>query len=361
MKRKLNKLSVAIAATLAVGAAGQAQATDLVFPYVVVGSTVTTLVNVLNPGDSRRLHYRLWYKNGANATNNAATCQEVDVFRATSLNDIQTIDLGAKVENKLGVVFNDPSFNNNWVAPNQSYALAANLTAPVRGWLHIDDQTSPIATDNETSGTAPLRGEAMVFEFQSGAAWGYQAGAAPSLAGTPGEFRVPAAGIAMVDLGNGLSLEPVSVFPWDDATTRYFVLPIDDNMRNGNNAVAGLPVVVNLTMGLTDDPARTAMWDRDENPVSGARVQQVRCVGAVNAEDMLSEGARLELPDGGWGFLQAQGGLIDALGQFFSTPIVGKSVIKLEFNEGGSPFAGLNAGVFNDAYMLRGLDVLPQP
>lgn len=360
MKRKLNKLSVAIAATLAVGAAGQAQATDLLFPYVAESDSVTTLISVVNPvipGDGsidglaveqRQLHYALWYKAQPNADNLAAVCEEVNVFRPTSPNDVQTIDLGAKVDNTLGVVFNDPSVKNQWQQNGLSYALAEGLP-PLRGWVLVDDVTF---VPGQIAPSFPsLAGDAFLFEFESGAAWGYEAAAGVSNAAVGADFRF--SDVAFIAPGF-TGLLPTQVMPFNEAFTYFFVTPLVTDMRPGNNVepTTGSPALGRLTWGFRGDNQRVAMYDRDENPVSGAVNVDVRCVGRVRAGDMLTAAALLRVPDGGWGFLRAQGREITGAGNVFSST-VGLSVMKLEFNDGSKDFVGATPGVFNNGFLLR--------
>lgn len=341
MNLKLKKLTIATAAVLTTGMIGQSQADDLLFPYVVKSQAVTTVISVINTGqDTEQLHYRLWYKNGASAGDNLASCSEVNVFRRTSPNDIQTIDLGGVLDNELGVMFNDPSINNDWQGAGGNFDLTAGLTSPVRGYMVIDDQTDGSEPRNSDGA---LSGEAFVFEFQSGAAWGYQAASAVTEDGAAGNFFGSA-----INYTGGAN---ISVMPWDSATTRFFVTPLVRDMRSGNNdngdtvsnAEPDKENSVRLTMGNTGE---VAMYDRDENPVSGNENGIVNCVGAFDAEDLISEGARLQLPDGGWGQLNYPD----------SSETKSASVIKLEFNEGTSSFAGASSNTFNNAFQLQGED-----
>ncbi|AHF00136.1 hypothetical protein [Thioalkalivibrio paradoxus] len=348
MNLKLKKLTIATAAAVAMGTAGQAQSADVLFPYVVVSESVTTIINVINTGEADELHYRLWYKNGPNATDNLAACEEYDVMLPSSPKDIQTIDIGARLDQVKGVMFNDPSVNNNWMASTNSYALADGATLPLRGYVVIDNQT--IADPQEEDQTAAaLAGEAFVFEYQSGAAWGYRAGNGWSTPDEAADFRMPMNGVAFNEGTNaGFGNRAMSVLPFNEATTRLFVTPLVDDMRSGNNTFGGAPALVRTTMG---EFGQTAMYDRDENPISGNRWQYVRCVGAFDVQDMLTELSANRLVDGGWGWLNSEARVGSVASNSASSH--GMSVIKLEFNDGTSSFAGASAGVFNNAFLLR--------
>ncbi|NJN46343.1 MAG: hypothetical protein HC808_07575 [Candidatus Competibacteraceae bacterium] len=101
MNFKTKKIATAVAVGLGASVVGMsaAQADEILFPYVVVSNTVTTLLSVVNDADEldRRvdqLHYRYYYKSGANAENKGAGCVDVDVRRPSSPNDVVTFDVG---------------------------------------------------------------------------------------------------------------------------------------------------------------------------------------------------------------------------------------------------------------------------
>lgn len=350
---KLNKIAIGVA--LAAGAMGTAQATELFFPYVVRSATVTTLVSVIDTNTAtsyavdNRLQWRLWYKDGANATNNAANCQEVNVFLPSSPNDIQTVDLGGQFGAATrGVLFNDPSVNNNWNVGNTRYDLAALATQPVRGWLLIDDSTVGVnGAEATNSNTGTLEGEALVFEFAGGAAWGYHAWAVESTQGSAADF---ASHSSAYPIGPSAGVN-VAVMPWAEVITRFFVTPIKPNMflgNNNDNPASGPADAVRLTFGQV---GQTAMFDRDEGPVSGNVNQDVVCVGAVDAEQLISNAARNLIPDGGWGQLNVT--LRGTSGHGTAgTPVTGASVLKLEYNRGATLNGQAVTGTFNNAFQL---------
>ncbi|MGQ9659159.1 MAG: hypothetical protein ACUVT0_03490, partial [Thermochromatium sp.] len=176
-----NTLASAVAAAIGVSAVGVTQADTLFFPYVALSDTVTTIVSVINTTDdnwnengdsvaSTHLHYRLYYKTITKDEDREyllKNCEEYDEYLPTSRNDIQTIDLGGVFgDSTAGVLFNDPSINNKWKQSGRDYALGRNVK-PARGYLVVDN--------SDTTVDRTLAGEAFVFEFGSGAAWGYQA------------------------------------------------------------------------------------------------------------------------------------------------------------------------------------------
>jgi hypothetical protein len=343
------KLATAISLALGTSLAAipAAQASSVFFPYVVSGGSVTTIVSVMNtgalnyatngtialPGAVQNLHYRLYFKTGAAASNNAAVCQEFNRFLPTSKNDIQTIDLGGWTgTTTLGVLFNDPSINNNWVAAGRNYAMAAPVT-PMRGYLVVDNAT-PVPEFTVT-------GEAIILDFQNRAAWGYEAySRGTDLAGTEFDYRPYAS-------RNGTT---VTAMPFAETMTAFFVTPVDQNMAPPiNNYTATIAL---QTIG--DDGQDYALYDRDENPISGSLPETVTCVGRVDFTDLITLGALSVLQDGGWG----------SLINFRGTPAApgvapGAIVTKLEYNVGNTFNGDPVPGVFNNGFMLDPLVTIP--
>ena len=321
------KMKTLAAAMIAAGTMGTAQASSILFPYVVNSSTVTTVVSVINASESKSLHYTLRQKSGANAEDNLKACTEFDTYLPTSTYDIQTIDLAAHFgATTKGVLFNDPSINNNWKGTNKDFAIVKTAlggvnSTPLRGYLVVDTDT--------TESTQLIEGEAMVYEFASGATWGYTAGRA-----VDGNF----ANDADITATSG---QNISVKPWGETTTKFLVTPIDATMRNGNDA-AGQNAVISFGFAGTGQ----AMYDRDENVFSGSTPATVVCVGSVNAESLVSVGVKTSTPDGGWSQLNVAPSGVATLTQ--------ASVIKLDYNNSTQKFNGeAVTGTFNNAFQLR--------
>lgn len=395
---KLTKIAFGVA--LAAGTMA-AHADSIFFPYVVKGGSVTTVINVIDTGTSgnyydasgrantggNRLHYTLVNKQGAAALDNGATCGEVNYFLPSSPYDLQTIDLGAQFSAAAdkGVLFNDPGVNNDWkpaVSGSLTYALAQAAAAgnAVRGYMVVDNV-------GLSGSAATLSGEAFVFEFGGGAAWGYQA------------FQQTGESNATSDGGEfvyGHSSEqfavsgelPVSFMPLNETTTRFFVTPIGAikataNHPNTNAQYGG------LTTNVTLDTELGVAYDRDENLVSGSVPATVTCVGAVDVRNMLTIGAAAILENGGWGNLVVASTPTTATvtsasvvtdGVSTSTATAGgstwtvveghsagtgkewvnqASVIKLEFNAAGTFNGQATTGTYNNAFQLRNALVTP--
>ncbi len=321
------KMKTLAAAVIAAGTMGAAQASSVLFPYVVNSTTVTTIVTVIDvnttyaSGHQNLLHWTLWYKDGAKAEDNLAACVEASQWLPSSSNDVQTVDLGGKFGSTTkGVLFNDPSINNNWKASNKRFDMANLATKPLRGYLLIDDEV-PGTVDST------LEGEAMVFEFATGASWGYTAGR------STGTNFLTDSDITFTSGQN------VSIKPWGETMTKFFVTPLDINMFDGNNLTGSNVKGVTLTMLRNG----VAMYDRDENPVSGSVPQSVNCVGAIDADKLITASAKTLLPDAGWGRLNAS----------YTSPISAASVIKLDYNTKATFNGEAVSGAFNNAFQLR--------
>lgn len=379
---KLNKIAVGVA--LAAGAMSAAHADSIFFPYVVKGGSVTTVINVIDSATAaeyydasgniggNRLHYTLVNKNGNAALDNTATCGEVNYYLPHSPFDLQSIDLGAQFSAAAdkGILFNDPGVNNAWrpaVSGALTYAMAqaAGAGAAVRGYLLVDNA--------RTAGPQSLSGEAMVFEFGGGAAWGYRAYANATNAGldnTADEFNygeIANLGDDVLGAGVNGNAVQVSFMPLAETTTRFFVTPL-----NRVETAPGIDGTATALVSTANDQMhpfaaaagsyRTQVimqaggggvaYDRDENLVSGAVPQNVTCVGAVDVPSLLSTGAAATLVNGGWGNLMARypGGVAPSSTNLTDTRRA--SVIKLEFNAGGV-FNGVpTTGTYNNAFEL---------
>jgi len=354
MKLKMKALSLAVAA-IAAGTAAHA-ADVAMFPYVVNSATVTTLVSIVDQaaagqgytaggavgGD--RLHWRLNYKAGANATNNAALCEEVNYYLPSSVNDIQTVDIGGNFGSATkGVLFSDASINNDWDANTTATInyMLGKTAGTQRGVLFVHNS-------NAVAGQT-LYGEAMILDFSTGAAWGYQA-----LLNDNGAVNDATAFNFSAQATNapGSAPDTLTFMPTAETTTRVFVTPVSTgattNMLDINgSSIAGwdrLTARVGLVTGTG------VAFDRDENLVSGTTLNNVTCVGAVDVTGMMTAGAAAVLANGGWGTLSITAGT----GAAASFTNVDRAIAtKLEFNTSGKLNGQAIPGTFNNGFIMR--------
>jgi len=372
MKMKLNALSLAVAAGF-IGSAAQA-ADVAMFPYVVNSPTVTTLITTVDRGDANtqrytsggaaatfatggtRLHWRLNYKADADATNNVANCAEVNYYLPSSPNDIQTVDLSGKFGSTTrGVLFNDPSVNNNWNAGTSAvlnYMLGRAAGNIQRGSLFVHN------ADNLAGDT--IYGEAMIFEIAGGASWGYQAVTTDNGAANDNTaFQFAGAGNTV---SNGLTATVaapaglLTFMPPAEVTTNLYVTPVPAAApllaANGANAagwnIQQTRVALNTAPG---GVGAGVAFDRDETLVSGAVNQNVRCVGAVNITNLVTSGALTVLANGGWGNVTLTAPAAPADGSF--VPTNAAYITKLEFGSAATFNGQAQAGTFNNGFIMR--------
>jgi hypothetical protein len=386
-----NRLATAVAIGLgaSVGVISSANAASVFFPTISVGPSVTTLITTMNyttenynnagqkpdPEDQNKqqyLHYRLYFKSGLNADDRSASCGEINKLLPTSEFDIQTIDLGGKFgATTLGVLFEDPtedgeSYNNRWAQAGRSYALASTLTQPVRGYLIVDNRDDPDDDDAD-----PITGEAFIFDFGSGASWGYQAytndsNSEPDDAEPPSDYdefnyyNETEAGSA--------SPSTVTFMPPAEVTTAFFVTPLGNTSMEGDymGMTPGNKNAYEATIGLrTGFGGGYAFYDRDENPSSGTVDVSVVCTGRVDFTELLSDGLAEDAKNGG--YAQVYNHRTGAPGDVKFDPELGETnrgeavIAKLEYNRGGLLNGEAVIGIFNNGFLLRPKQVANAP
>jgi hypothetical protein len=347
MKFKVNKIAAAVAVSLGTSVVGMsaAQADEILFPYVVRSDTVTTILSVVNDDDflgSNQLHYRYYYKSGASATSNTATCQEANYRENSSANDIVTFDVSGNFGDAQGVLFEPAAAQIN-VSYDKSFALFRSIS-PVRAYAIVDN-------NDVFNANQDVHGEALILEFANGASWGYQAYNAAGIYSTNGienpfEFtdRVETAGEVLVPRPAGSTnpdryWAPITVLPFGEITTRLFVTPISTTapsfQLNPNTSAT-----IQLEVSDPGNAVLDVMYDRDENPISGRVPATVTCVGAVDTLGLVSTAAQQFVANGGWSNVAVTSGQA--------------VVIKLEFNEESAVINGQDvAGWINNAMWLR--------
>jgi len=332
-------VSMAIGASMAAMSAAQAFET-LFFPHIVKSPTVATIVSVINTGNDSvsELHYSLFYKDitDGNAATLTDPCFEYNVPLPTSPKDIQTFDISGYFgqPDDLGVLFNDPSIKNNWRKANENFALAMDTFDAARGFLLVDDQ------DKFAAGSTGLAGEAFIFEYNEGAAWGYQAWSRTG----PDSDRTSMNSAEAFDYAGAstpVAQNFVPVLPMDEFATGFMVTPLAPAALTGSGQFNGNLSAVLQLRGL---PPTADLYDRDEVPVSGRVPKRVVCVGRVDIQDLLPVASRARLVNGGWGSLQ--------LGNTSGAENLAV-VYKLEYNL-GNIFNGEDiGGLYNNAFQYN--------
>jgi hypothetical protein len=297
LKQKKLVSAIAIAVGASTAALGAAQAGTILFPQIAVGPTITTVVSVMNAGEGyevngETLHYRYYWKEWLDKSDNADNpdtaakenvCIERNRYLPVSKNDLQTMDIGdiAFGSAGRGVMFLDESVNNKWDKNPVDYSLGANLPgspASHRAYLVVDN-------DSSASWGPDLAGEAIVFEVENGASWGYQA--------FQNQYSDD---FDFLDYASA-RYSLVAYMPPDEVTTRFLVTALDRDMAPGSTYTESAYIGVRVLDPF--DGATPGVYDRDENFFSGGIDRKVTCVGAWDIEDLYPD-ASSTTPGGGW-------------------------------------------------------------
>lgn len=375
---KLNKIAVGVA--LAAGTMAAQAADVLLFPYVVSGGSVTTLVSVINTDDgvtdpaayyngngsaiggfgaaNRFLHWRYHIKT---ADTLAASCLENDGYFPTSPLDLVTYDVSG-TRGQGGVMFNDPSSNNNWQAAGPLNQLSAITLNGQRGVLFVHN-----AGTTGLTAAPELAGEALVVEFDTGAAWGYAA-VPSSVAGvsTAADFDFSPAGPGGAAIGP--IADRVTIMPMNEVTTRFFVTPVNDPAAATPTAsmlaANGLDVAgfggLRTRVDLLPLTGSIRVVSRDEGGISGGVTpQDVTCVGPVDASTLITAANILNYanPQGGWANMVSAAPVVGAADLAANIrPTANAAAIKLEFRPagaGGQFNMDAGVGAFNSAFRIN--------
>lgn len=381
---KLTK--IALGCAMAIGATTAQAADTLLFPYVVSGGAVTTVVSVINTqgaasvggtvgeyytssggtwgpysSTNKYLHWRYHIKT---ANTPGADCIENNGYFPTSPLDIVSYDVsgqrGVEVNGvPTGVMFSDPSVNNNWKAVPAVNQWSAITLSGQRAVLFVHN-----------AGSAEyflLRGEAIIVEFDTGAAWGYgavrQGSVGPSI---DGDFDYGFVGPINADSGT------VSLMPMQEITTRFFITPVndpaipDDPTTTADESLLSTPSILTANgldtswfgklttrIDLVPISGSIRVINRDEGGISGGVTpQNVTCVFPVDASQLITASNILNYtnPQGGW----VQVGSTRPTGAAW--PTQNAVAIKLEFRSAGSGGdfdMPTSVGAFNNAYVMN--------
>lgn len=380
-------LSNAVALSLGLSAAGMAgvahSQADLLFPYVVSGDNVTTVLSVVNRNQfaptrwelSRftdfdltrepvyRLNIALNYKMGA-GFNNADFCNHYDGPFVTSVNDLTSFDVSGLFG--VGALFNDTmGAESGGDLDDAGFLQDIADFASFRGYVSIwdiwsrprfdatlDDDGNPIGflgfnpTFTSPSAARTLEGDALVIDFNSGSAWGYRGLSRGWFDNTwfanlsnatydvyPTNFDA---------FGRGLR---VPFMPLADVQTRFFITTLNDNRILQRD---GTPGTVRARLG---GGSGNTLFNRLEQARSLNASIDINCLGVVDIEDFLAGAATSPfVAQGGFSALNIND--VDAGGRGL---IDGKlaHVMKLEFGKTNTLNGVSTGGTYNNAYSLN--------
>jgi len=384
---------VALCMLFSFGTVKNAQADQLLFPWIIKSTAVSTVISVVNTAGSNLgwnyqgvdqiLHYQYWYKNST-ANGQTETCTNQSFKRPTSKDDLVIFDAAANINE------GKPLFGDTARYGDQSFKLSAD--GPRRAFLIVDNDT-PFFTLNADNVDGTLYGEAMVVELAGGAAWGYIAyNASGNSAAT--QQTSPVYMFDTLDLlgevlgGNGPDTEPlgqigvnevtpITLLPANTGITRFFMTPVDNhstlalggllpaedspipNQRTGN-ANAKIQLIYNPSYVWPNGPGSYygGIFTDDEQPIDFNKSKNIVCTSADNLQDLMTEGAwndfvATNAP--GWTMIDIQTGDIDANSNLaIDNPSDDMIVGKLEFTTAGITIDGYSIpGTFNNFNWIR--------
>lgn len=382
---------VALCMLFAFGTVKNAQADQLLFPWIIKSSSVSTIISVVNTAGSNLgwnylgidqvLHYQYWYKTELDAGSGATQtvpCEHFSFKRPTSKDDLVMFDAAANINDGKAL------FGDSARYGDQTFKL--NADGPRRAFLIVDNDT-PFFVNGGGNIDGTLYGEAMVIELSGGAAWGYiaynpsgnagatqQTGPVPMWNGldTLGEVlggNGPATEL-LNQIGQG-EVTPVVLLPANVGVTRFFMTPIDNyaGLLNGQllpsedspipsqrvgNANARIQLVYNPAPGTFYGGA----FDDDESPIDFTKRKNIVCTSADNLQDLMSEAGWNDFvarATPGWAFIDIQTGNLDQNSNLaLDNPTDDMIVGKLEFTTAGVNFSGYAVpGTFNNFNWIR--------
>lgn len=378
---------VALCMLFAFGTVKNAQADQLLFPWILKSQAVSTIVSVVNTAGSnlgwnylgidQQLHYQYWYKIST-ANGQTETCTNQSFKRSTSKDDLVIFDAAANIND------GKPLFGDTARYSDLSFKLSAD--GPRRAFLIVDNDT-PFFTNDGDNVDGTLYGEAMLVELAGGAAWGYIAYNASGISGatqqTSPVYMYDGLDLLGEVLGNnGAATEPLNqigqgevtpivLLPANVGTTRFFMTPVDNyagtlpgqllpsedsptpNQRTGN-ANAKIQLIYNPDI----DTYYGGIFTDDEAPIDFNKSKNIVCTSADNLQDLMTEGAYNDFVATnapGWTMIDIQTGSIDANANLaLDNPSDDMIVGKLEFTTGGITVDGYSIpGTFNNFNWIR--------
>ena len=393
---------VGVALLLSLGAfVKDASADAILFPWVVRSADVTTVVSVVNtaetdaeasglPFHNNRIHIEYWHKK-TTANDQEELCDEYNFEVTSSKDDMVTWDIAGHFSGGLPM-FNDTS-NEVISAPDMTLAVAD----PRRAFLIVDNNTQALINSGcgvnydehdekdrfgcNVDGT--MYGEATIIEHKTGAAWGYIAYNAS------GGQKDPFGDTDDLDLDFGHDraqqgevidddeTTQTTLMNPNDATTKLFITPSDDNDSNGWPERDQRRGNQNVRVQLCRYPERNGdydpytgdcigggIWNNEEGGFSFTTKKNIVCTTADNIVDFFGGAGTAAYSQwvasgkAGWAYVITQSGNLDSIngipddenGQYVESDeaIIGK----LEFGTGLS-WDGSIADTINTFVWLR--------
>jgi hypothetical protein len=266
--------------------ASRAYADAILFPWIVKGDSVSTIISVVNTagpwmdGFGLNLHYQYWYK--ASTTNgDTELCTEYDFMRPTSVNDIVSFDASGIV-NDGKAIFNDAS-------PYGDSGFKLSASSPRRAFLIVDNNTSSFV-DSQSNGDGTLYGEALIIDINTGLIWGYTAYNARGA----GYANSPAGQVYFNDgydyqgeVIGGNESSRVVILPTSEYNTKFYVTPIGISGQRSGNINTRVSIVYPDSYG----GFYGGIYENNEAPFDFTKYVNVTCTSALSLSDLITEAA----------------------------------------------------------------------
>jgi len=289
---------------------GKSHADAILFPWIVKGDTVSTIISVVNtagnlPGQYSNtngvpmlLHYEYWYK-ASTSNGDTEFCTEYDFMRSTSANDIVSFDASG-IMNDGKALFNDSS-------PYGDLSFKLSASSPRRGFLIVDNNTPALAGSGQNiDGT--LSGEALIIDHVVGMVWGYTAYNARfrGEADNPYDqvyfndhFDYQGEVIGANEAGRAVILPP------SEYTTKFYVTPIGGQRSGAINT--------KVYLGYETEPGvfTGGMYLNDEYPIDFNKKMNVACTTALTLDKLIAAGAYNDFitsGNQGWAYIKTEEG-----------------------------------------------------
>ncbi len=306
---KITSRTLSLSSLLLLSPAATADA--LLFPYVATSDTVVTVVSVVNKDVAATSElFTQYYHKGPTDDAGSCTATTRRSFQSGP-NDLVSFEINGKFTGNNasttgGPLFNDPASNVDYSGDNFTMGP---VTGPRRAFLIVDD---------DGNNDSQLYGEVVLIETVSGAAWGYRA------------YNSQGGVAANPDFDNGFDTlgevldstesAPTTLLPPSQWNTLFFVTPVTTDQRLCEDCS------VKVTMSQDKTGATSGLYDRDGNPIAGAKDVNITCVGAIDMNELLSATALNRVNNqGGWGYIQIDTGVLKNAQN-------SAVVLKLEFN-----------------------------
>lgn len=340
MRNKIIIICMLIALLVStVSLTGKAYADAIMFPWIVKGASVSTIISVVNTAgpydyfdDSipMILHYQYWYKT---TTSNGDTelCTNVSFMRPTSRNDIVSFDASG-ILNDGKALFNDSNPYRSPYGDYDDYGFDLSPSSPRRAFLIVDNNTT-VFTGSGQNLDGTLSGEALIIDHAVGMTWGYTAYNARFTGETDSPtdpvyfndgFDYQGEVIGATEAGRTVILPP------SEYTTKFYVTPIG---MNGQRSGA---INTSVFLGYKINPFTGSfiggLYDNNETPIDFTKKVNVACTTALTLPTLMTEAAYSAFMSSGgqgWAYIKTEIGSLEGNGiEKSSQAVIGK----LEWN-----------------------------